>query len=242
MGRIVNRVLGKFGLKLIYISHKKRKESKVKRDGFSKSYTKSGLSPDQLKVSVRTQAYFQTLDLDGVIVEAGVGEGFGLGFWLKLQDFFGDKREVWAIDSFSGFSQPHAFDNLNEKRIRYLNDKYGKYSQDYVKGYLRNIQSSPSSIKRTTFIEGYVPAIFSTLPDARIALLNLDFDLYEPIKASLEYFWDKMEVGGIILLDEYDHDFDQEKWRGAKIAIDDFCKTNSTELQRGFGDRAFLRK
>ena len=50
----------------------------------------------------------------------------------------------------------------------------------------------------------------------RFSLVHLDVDLYEPTKECLEFFYDKVNKGGIII----SHDYNSTK--GVKKAFDDF--------------------
>lgn len=55
-------------------------------------------------------------------------------------------------------------------------------------------------------------------PEARFCLINLDVDLYEPTLAILEYCWDRVVSGGVVILDEYA----ATKWAGETRAWDEF--------------------
>jgi len=50
--------------------------------------------------------------------------------------------------------------------------------------------------------------------------VNIDFDLYQPILAGLEYFYPRMVKGGIIVV----HDYFSETYKGVKQAINEFGK------------------
>jgi hypothetical protein len=49
-----------------------------------------------------------------------------------------------------------------------------------------------------------------------IAILRLDTDWYESTKFELDNFYDKVSVGGIVIIDDYGH------WQGCKQAVDEF--------------------
>jgi hypothetical protein len=80
-------------------------------------------------------------------------------------------------------------------------------------------------INRIEFIKGDVQ---KTIPEfiasknngLRVALLNLDLDLYQPTKTALEYFVPLMVKGGIIILDEYAVD----TFGGESKAVDEYFK------------------
>src|ERR1017187_6372620 len=62
------------------------------------------------------------------------------------------------------------------------------------------------------------PQFVKDNPGLRIALLNLDVDLYEPTKAALESLYPLVVSGGIVLFDDYGW----EQWPGASRAVDEY--------------------
>ena len=50
------------------------------------------------------------------------------------------------------------------------------------------------------------------------AVVHLDCDLYAPIKAGLEFFYDRVSPGGILIV----HDYANPCWDGPKRAVDEF--------------------
>jgi len=62
-------------------------------------------------------------------------------------------------------------------------------------------------------------------PLESIAGALIDCDLYQGYKAALSFCWPRLEVGGMIFLDEYF----SLKFPGPRIATDEFCKRNSIE-------------
>ena len=56
----------------------------------------------------------------------------------------------------------------------------------------------------------------------RFAFVRLDMDLYEPIKAGLEFFYPRMAKGGNIAI----HDCRSKNFTGAREALIDFCTMN----------------
>lgn len=49
-------------------------------------------------------------------------------------------------------------------------------------------------------------------------MIHIDVDLYQPTLDSIEFFWDKLNVGGVLVCDDYGF----ETCPGAKKAMDDF--------------------
>lgn len=175
-----------------------------------------------------------------IIVEAGVGNGSTLLFLLKLRNFFGDQRAIYAYDSFEGF--PKGGQNDSEEFIRKGRPDYKKFHLSFVKDKLKYNQISDFDISRVEFIKGFIPDSLVSFDGVGISLLNCDLDLYKPTKDTLNFFWPYVVPGGVVMLDEYDIGNDQDKWPGAKKAIDEFCEEMSIKLHRGFGRRVFLKK
>ena len=57
------------------------------------------------------------------------------------------------------------------------------------------------------------------MTDRRIAFLSLDVDLYEPTRASLEFFFPRLAEGGAVFLDDYGF---YKTFPGAGKAVDEY--------------------
>ena len=64
---------------------------------------------------------------------------------------------------------------------------------------------------------GWIPQVFATLPERDWAFVHLDVTLYEPTLAALEYFYPRLNTGGVIICDG------SIFCPGAKKAWDEFC-------------------
>ena len=61
-----------------------------------------------------------------------------------------------------------------------------------------------------------VPKFVKDRTELSIAMMQIDTDLYEPAKVSLESFWPHVKEGGVVFF----HDYGDEKWRGIKKVVD----------------------
>ncbi|MDQ6612332.1 MAG: TylF/MycF family methyltransferase [Gemmatimonadota bacterium] len=91
------------------------------------------------------------------------------------------------------------------------------------------------------YVQGFFPD--SIQPHHRacaFAAVSLDCDLYEPTKAGLEFFYPRLSHGGMFFL----HDYSSGHWPGAKLAIDEFCKSTGEflVLMPDKSGSAFFRK
>ena len=75
--------------------------------------------------------------------------------------------------------------------------------------------------------KGWFPQSAEGIEDT-FCFVNLDTDLYQPILSGLEFFWDKIEIGGCILV----HDYFHPMLPGVKKAVEDFEKMKDVKLQK----------
>ena len=73
--------------------------------------------------------------------------------------------------------------------------------------------------------KGYFPETAEGLEES-FCFVNLDFDLYQPIMAGLEYFTPRMVKGGVILI----HDYFSETFKGVKKAVQEFVGKNNLSI------------
>jgi hypothetical protein len=69
------------------------------------------------------------------------------------------------------------------------------------------------------WVRGYFPAsVTPDVVDVRFSVVHLDCDLYEPMKAGLEFFYPRLSPGGLLII----HDYANPYWVGVKQAVDGF--------------------
>jgi len=179
---------------------------------------------------VHYELFMKVSNLPGVVVDLGVFRGSSTFTWAKLCEIFCPtdvKKVVYGFDTFSGFPSISSKDGEEDPELDVRPGGY--FGGETIEKDLELAQEAMSCDKhirhlnRIEFIKGDVT---STIPEfvkakgdgLKIALLNLDVDLYEPTKAALEYFVPRMVRGGIIILDEYAVD----TFGGETLAVDEY--------------------
>lgn len=180
--------------------------------------------------------YEMAKTVKGSIVECGVGTGTGLCTWSLLSNYNESEKKILAIDSFEGFSE---FKKEDGKNVDYniYKANYSQYNVKYVVEHLIEFGIEQDFIDNyIEFVQGYVPEVLEELSsDLDISILNLDFDLYQPIKDTFLKLYPNVASKGIIMFDEYDKPRDLKKWPGAKLAIDevfDILKLDKSDIQK----------
>ena len=176
------------------------------------------------------------LNLDQILAEGIRGDFAELGVWkgntAAILAHFAAKggREVFLFDTFQGFDKSD-FQGPDAHRSVEFEDT----SMEVV----RDVIGPHTSVCH--FVKGHFPGSVNDGHKSRTyAVVSLDCDLYEPMKAGLEFFYPRMSRGGIFLL----HDYASGWWPGVRQAVDEFCKASGefVVLMPDRSGSAFIRK
>ena len=151
----------------------------------------------------------------GDLLEAGVWRG-GASIFMRaaLEAYGDDERLVWAADSFQGLPAPDSENYPSDDKDTFYQNPHLAVSLDEVR---TNFRRYGLLDERVQFLPGWFRETLSRAPVERIAVLRLDGDMYESTFVALEALYDKVTVGGYVIVDDY---FAVPK--GAGRATDDF--------------------
>jgi len=74
--------------------------------------------------------------------------------------------------------------------------------------------------------KGWIPERFDEVNDRSFAFVHIDVDLYQPTLDSLEFFYPRLQPGGVIVVDDYGY----TQFPGAKKSVDEFLQRNQHSL------------
>ena len=144
-----------------------------------------------------------TSHLDGDIAEVGVYKGGS----AKLLAIWKGKRSLHLFDSFQGMASTSK--NIDIHRVGDFNDT----SFEAVKQYLFEFDN-------LYLHKGWFPCNSELVKNNRFSLVHLDVDLYQSTLDALNFFYERMVRGGIIL----SHDYNSLSCPGVVKAFDEFFK------------------
>lgn len=147
--------------------------------------------------------------IPGQVAEVGVYQG---SFAAHINAMFPD-RKLYLFDTFEGFDSR----DIADEEKRNLSDGGQDFSQTSVELVLSNMPHRELCVP----CKGYFPETAAHL-DERFAFVSLDTDLFAPIYAGLQYFYPRLNHGGVIFV----HDFNNSLYPGAKEAVIAFCDEN----------------
>jgi hypothetical protein len=142
--------------------------------------------------------YAYYLGIEGSTAECGVYRG---EFAREINRVFFD-RTLYLFDTFEGFDDKDLI-NENEINPRFANlQNWINTVQDFTNTSIEIVTQKLPYPDKVIVRKGYFPATFDVGND-KFVFVNLDTDLYAPIKAGLELFYPRMSKGGVILVHDY---------------------------------------
>ncbi len=205
---------------------------KVKREKFSEDIGAPGLYKfiDHFGLYAGAHTIFnklwtyelllQTRGIPGDIAEFGCWNGSNLMFLAKVINLIepNSPKKIFGFDNFSGLPATSAEDGI------FAGEQVGKYMGNEL--VLRKAIELFDLQNRVELVVGdaleTIPNFLAEKQQSLISFAYLDFDLYEPTKAALDFLEGTISVGGVIV-------FDQaltENWPGETLAMKEFlCRT-----------------
>ena len=160
-------------------------------------------------------------NIPGDLIETGVWRG-GATIFMRavLKANHVTDRIVWVADSFEGLPEPNAEKFPIEAKAHagpVMRKAYQNFavSLEVVK---KNFSDYGLLDEQVKFLKGWFKDSLPTAPIERLALLRLDGDYYESTMDSLVSLYDKLSVGGFVIVDDYG----EANWTYCRKAVDDF--------------------
>lgn len=237
---LVNKVLSKFGIKLVRLRTSSQPETVDRfkylslieefvgcfsEQIFSAMPTVSGRSAllaDLIGTNVSEGLWIvgclqKAISLPGDICEFGVAQGATSA--LLANEIRETEKILWLFDSFEGLPNPTSKDEL-------INDIFSLGSMQAYAGTMNvpiheviwRLSAIDFPANRAQIVKGFIETTIqgNTLPQT-VCFAYIDFDFYEPILIALTFLSEVLPEGGIAIVDDYGF-FSS----GAKTAVDEF--------------------
>ncbi len=158
-------------------------------------------------------------NIPGDFVDCGVNTGIFSRAVINYIDFNSTGKTYYLLDTFSGLdpaysSEAELSQELNQKYTRYKDTLYDQVCNTF-KAFNVNI------------IKGAVPGTLPQVSAQKVAYLSVDMNCVKPEVDTLNFFWDKMSPGGIIILDDYGYG---NVTNDQKRAHDEFAHSKGVEV------------
>ncbi|MBK8926561.1 MAG: class I SAM-dependent methyltransferase [Crocinitomicaceae bacterium] len=240
MKKGIKKIISKLG----YSIHKTKEESSHHENvkditeqefwdiyNFCKPYTMT--SVERMYALYSSVKYILSTTNNGAFVECGVWRG---GSSMLIAKMLVNRkivnRKIYLYDTFEGMSEPTDKDiDISGLRADKMLEQ-NKDNRETSLWCLADLRDVKNNMKQTNypganiiFIQGKVE---DTIPEnickEGISILRLDTDWYESTKHELIYLYPKLEVGGVLIIDDYGH------WAGCKKAVDEYLEENKINI------------
>lgn len=180
------------------------------------------------KILAHYELYKMTLDIPGVIMECGVFKGASLARFAMFRELFGNtfSKKIIGFDVFGKFPTT---DYEDDKKVR---ENFVNAAGDagVSEEQMRQILKHKNCDQNLDLVVGNIcetlPRYLKENPQLKISLLNLDTDVYEPAVSILENCWDRIETGGILMVDDYG------VFPGETKAVTEFLKSQKESVKK----------
>lgn len=238
LGRLINALLNRIGLRLSRINEQKVDIKKYIRlvkevEGcFSELVFpelppcdyRAELAAKLLGTTVSEAMYIleflhKSLKLKGDVCEFGVAQGSTSA--LLANEIRTSQKNLWLFDSFKGLPKPSEKDLLIDDIFNIGSmDKYEGTMYCEVSQLEYRLKEISFPFSRVRIIPGFIEETinYADLPDT-VCFAYVDFDLYSPTSIVLKFLDKRLVVGGYIVVDDYGF-FSS----GVKTAVDEFLE------------------
>jgi O-methyltransferase len=155
--------------------------------------------------------------LEGDFVECGVNTGAYSRAIIDYIDFNSLDKTFYLLDTYEGLVESLVSE---EEKKAGIDVYFGNYSNVYEQV---KKTFAPFNVK---VIKGMVPDTLPQCTAEKICYLSLDMNCVVPEIAAMNYFWDKLVRGAVVILDDYGFPMHVHQ----KQAFDTFAKEKNIEI------------
>lgn len=152
------------------------------------------------------------------IAEVGVFEGGGTYFLASLADrLFEKKPRIHAFDTFKGHQSVDISPEVDGPH------QAGKFSDTSF----AEVQRYLSAFNNVFLHQGRFQDQCSKIQGETFGLAHIDVDIYTVTKDCLNFFADRLLIGGMLIVDDYGY----KTCEGAKLAVDQFIAESNNFIK-----------
>jgi hypothetical protein len=159
--------------------------------------------------------------IPGDLIETGVWRGGATIFMRGMLKVLGtEDRTVWVADSFEGLPVPDAekFPLEAQAHAGPFMTKVCKHLAVGIEDVKNNFAAYGLLDDQVRFLKGWFSDTLPAAPIERLSIMRLDGDLYESTRDALVNLFDRLSVGGYVIIDDYGED----TWTYCRRAVDEF--------------------
>lgn len=162
-------------------------------------------------------AAYHAKNLEGDYVECGVNKGGTALAVAHYTSFNSLDKDFWLLDTYQGL-------------VADLIQDYEEVTPDSYAGYYKEcydeVVKTFSPFPRAKIIRGAIPDTLEQVTAKKVSFLSIDMNCVVPEIAAIEFFWDRLVPGAIVVLDDYGWSAHKPQ----KDGFDQFTKAHNTQV------------
>lgn len=147
------------------------------------------------RVHIAIWAACHATHLDGDFVECGVNTGILSLAICNYIDFNATGKSFYLFDTFHGIPEEQMLDA--ERPFRTVEN------ESYYEECFEKTQRNFEPFQRARLVRGKVPDTLNDVSIEKVCYLHIDMNIVAPEIAAIEFFWDNLVGGAVVLLDDY---------------------------------------
>ena len=178
------------------------------------------------KMLSHLEIYKIITNLPGDVLEFGIYKGVSFVQLLSFRELLENNysRKIIGFDMFGKFPNNLLLESDKKFVKRFENEGGYGICKDVLDNHLRNKGFSNYYLIEGNILET-LPKFIKENPALKISLLHIDVDVFEPTKIILENLWDRIVIGGILMLDDYG------TVEGETMAVDNFIDAQNLNIE-----------
>lgn len=169
----------------------------------------------------------KTDHLKGDVAECGVFQGATLVPLTFMMNKFHDYREVFGFDSFEGFGDAVQIESDSDS-TGHIDLETNMFKETSLALIQEKILLTHTNTKHLNLVKGFFEKSLSAYNSHSYSFVHLDCDLASSYVTCLDFFYSRLNIGGVILFDEYLDPI----YTDATAAIDLFFSTRPEKVIR----------
>lgn len=225
--KLIDPLLAKAGYRLSRLAPKEFPVDFDARDADVVSHvSRNGLSMttfERMYATLMACRHVCDVGVEGDFVECGVWRGGNAMIAADVFRRIAPRRKAYLFDTFAGMTEPTDVD-VSRGGVNAKSEYAQHQRQDYNEWCFASLEDVQESFRargllsQAVFVKGDVLQTLKNsekLPE-KISVLRLDTDWYESTKMELEVLYPRLQIGGVLIVDDYGY------WGGAKKAVDEY--------------------
>lgn len=162
--------------------------------------------------------------LSGDFVECGVNKGFLSSAVMHYLDWNTLEKSFYLLDTFDGVDERL----LNAKEIASGAREKNAHNlrAGFYVGDIAEVTRNFAEWHNVHIVQGSVPESLPRAAPRQVAYLHIDMNCAAPEVAAIEFYWDRLVPGAVVLLD----DFAYFGFEAQKAAMDAFARSKGVQI------------